>query len=616
MSVSPVLNEALRLADLGYPVFPCIPGSKKPITKHGLLDASTDPEQIQGWWMDHPDANVAMRTEGLIVVDLDGNDNPWLGDLDARWNDFVGVPSSITPRGGRHFLFRQPEGKAWRNTESRLAPKVDTRANGGYILVPPSVVNGVPYRWVEVQELEVAPDRLTEPPQWLIAMLDRLVAEKSKTTVEDGSNGQIVEGKRNATLTSFAGTMRRVGMHRNEIASALHCVNSNRCAPCLDRSEVDRIAESVAKYPPDQIAAAAAGGADRGTSRPLPPLRSAGDLIGSFPVLRDPVIHGLIRRGETMNVIAPPKTGKSWLTTDLALSVASGCTWLKAYRTERGSVLILDNELHGETSANRIPRVAAARNITLDEYFERLFIMNLRGCLMDIFSLGAIFDSLEPNRFKVIILDAFYRFMPPDTDENDNGAMARMYNQLDLYADRLGACFVLIHHTSKGNQSGKWITDVGAGAGSQSRATDTHLVLRPHEENGVVVLDAAVRSWPPLVSRCLQWQFPVWEPADDLDPTQLRAEKPKRKKEVEETLPEEEQVSAFVRQFVSEEPKTKTAILRAAKKGGYSERSATRLLRAGEQDEIVHRWSFGSNRPVSFATKRKPSKEEKANGKS
>lgn len=48
------------------------------------------------------------------------------------------------------------------------------------------------------------------------------------------------------------------------------------------------------------------------------------------------------------------------------------------------------------------------------------------------------------------------------------------------------------------------LTDVGAGAGSQSRATDAHVVLRPHEEDGVAVLDAAVRSWPPIEPMCMR----------------------------------------------------------------------------------------------------------------
>ena len=92
---------------------------------------------------------------------------------------------------------------------------------------------------------------------------------------------------------------------------------------------------------------------------------------------------------------------------------------------------------------------------------------------------------------------------------------------------------MLVHHSTKGNQSGKAVTDVGAGAGSQSRATDTHLVLRPHEQDGVVVLDAAVRSWPPVMPRCLRWTFPVWTPDDALDPAALRSERPRRRPKAE-----------------------------------------------------------------------------------
>ena len=47
--------------------------------------------------------------------------------------------------------------------------------------------------------------------------------------------------------------------------------------------------------------------------------------------------------------------------------------------------------------------------------------------------------------------------------------MANIYNQIDWCADQLGCSFVLIHHASKGNQSVKSVTDVGSGAGSQSR---------------------------------------------------------------------------------------------------------------------------------------------------
>ena len=65
---------------------------------------------------------------------------------------------------------------------------------------------------------------------------------------------------------------------------------------------------------------------------------------------------------------------------------------------------------------------------------------------------------------------AFYRFLPAGTDENANADMASLYNHIDRYAADLGCAFVLIHHSSKGNQSGKSVTDVGAGAGSHADA--------------------------------------------------------------------------------------------------------------------------------------------------
>jgi len=309
-----------------------------------------------------------------------------------------------------------------------------------------------------------------------------------------------------------------------------------------------------------------------------------------------------------MNLIAVPKMGKSWLVTDLAISVATGRPWLGLYPTVRGNVLIIDNELHGETSANRIPRVAEARRVPLPEIADSVCVENLRGQLRDLFALGPYFDSIEVGRFKVIILDAFYRFIPKDTDENDNGSVAQLYNYLDHYGQRLGCSFVLIHHASKGSQSHKAITDVGAGAGSQSRATDAHLILRAHEEDEVVVLDAAVRSWPPIEPMCLRWAFPVFDPAPDLDPTALRSDRRRRRGKEKEAAPPKPEwdVDTFVKTCLAEEGRLKDVILDMAVKHGISKARAKSLLRLAEAEKKVHRWVKGANRPVRYATAPQP----------
>jgi hypothetical protein len=351
-----------------------------------------------------------------------------------------------------------------------------------------------------------------------------------------------------------------------------------------------------------------------GSPTPGPQFRSVLELATDFPSLRRPILHGLLREGETMNIISAPKAGKSWLVTDLALAVATGRPWLESFPTEPGEVLILDNELHCETSAHRVPQVAAARGIRWEEVGGRIFIDNLRGRLQDLFALGPYFEALEPGRFQLIILDAFYRFMPLDKDENDNGTMAHLYNYLDHYAHRQQCSFVLIHHASKGNQSGKSLTDVGAGAGSQSRATDTHLVLRPHEQDGCIVLEAAVRSWPPVAPLCLRWEFPVWLPDNTLDPAALRQERPRRRTPPEpriERTPEPPWTpERFVEAFVGTEPQPQWGLIDVAMASGVSERRAISLFRRAVAKGLLYRWPCGPDRSPRFAREPPPAEPQ------
>ncbi len=261
-SANAMLLEALRYARLGYPVFPCRPGEKVPLTNHGFQDATTDASQIEAWWARHPNANIGISTAGLLVIDVDGADNPWPDDL-SRAQDLSTCPTSITPRGGRHYIFRQPDGRQWACTAGKIAPKVDTRANGGYIVVPPSVVNGKAYRWSV--PLDGGSDLLPGPSDRLVAELDAAGGNGNGSGAHPDAHGApqgadvpgagnvIPAGQRNATLARLAGSMRRVGLARDEITSALERVNQNRCQPPLSTIEVEKIAASIARYDPDQV---------------------------------------------------------------------------------------------------------------------------------------------------------------------------------------------------------------------------------------------------------------------------------------------------------------------------------------------------------------------------
>jgi len=335
-------------------------------------------------------------------------------------------------------------------------------------------------------------------------------------------------------------------------------------------------------------------------------------LREAFPHLREPVIDGLLRRGELMNVIAPPKAGKSWFVLDLALSVATGRPWLE-FDTTPGRVLVLDNELHPPTLSHRLDKVADAREIPREDYddCDRVFLDTCRGKGLDLFALRDYFAGVPADFYTLVIIDAFYRFLPTGIDENSNADLTALYNELDTLADRLHCCLVLVHHSTKGSQSQKSIVDVGAGAGAMSRATDTHLILRAHEEENVVVLEAAVRSFPPVNPVCLRWTFPVWQVEPELDPAKLsegRRKKPDKPADEAKAKGAPITPEKFVEAFLSTEPKAKDLIILDAANAGVAERKARMLLAAVESKGLAYPWEYGSDRrrKLSYATRPQP----------
>jgi hypothetical protein len=233
------MDAALRYADLGFRVFPCIVGGKEPACEHGCLDATTDEEQITRWWTANPLLNVAISTDGLFVVDVDPDGKNWITTVDAA--DLLRGPITATPRKGCHYWFRQ-NGVELKNTVSVIAPGVDTRANGGYVLAPPSVVDGKAYHWVSELESD-----LPEPPGWIIELLGH------RTPLRESVGEQIIVGSRNQALIRFAGYLRRSGMGEQEILTSLEAINANRCRPPLPGREVASIAKSAARFDPDMV---------------------------------------------------------------------------------------------------------------------------------------------------------------------------------------------------------------------------------------------------------------------------------------------------------------------------------------------------------------------------
>ncbi len=236
---------------------------------------------------------------------------------------------------------------------------------------------------------------------------------------------------------------------------------------------------------------------------------SISDLIRDNPDLRPIVIDGVLRRGETANIIASPKVGKSFLAGNLAWCIADGRPWL-SHKVAQGKVLVIDNELHPETLASRLYRIAMEMQIDAASS-DAIDVICLRGQNIDIHAIELRLALIEPGTYTLAIVDALYRTLPIGTSENDNAAMMAIYNRLDHYAAKWDAAIAVVHHSSKGAQGDKSVTDVGSGAGAISRAADTHIVIRPHEQPDLCVLECVTRSFKSPEPVSIRFDWPVWE---------------------------------------------------------------------------------------------------------
>ena len=144
-----MLEHALKYASLGWAVFPCRPGDKSPATEHGLHDATTDPDQIRAWWTEQPNCNIGLacgEPSGVVALDLDvknGGTEFWAAAVEDNGSLPEGAYESQTGGGGTHYLFAF---NGERNYD--IAPGVEIRSTGRYIVLPPSIhPSGNSYEW-------------------------------------------------------------------------------------------------------------------------------------------------------------------------------------------------------------------------------------------------------------------------------------------------------------------------------------------------------------------------------------------------------------------------------------------------------------------------------------
>jgi hypothetical protein len=237
------LRQALAFAARGWPVLPCQPGQKTPATRHGVRDASTDPGRITAWFGRHSDWNLAIATgaPGPDVLDVDQHGEAGNGYAAFRHLRDAGLLAGATawvrtPSGGLHAYFT---GTGQRNGHLP-AHHLDFRSRGGYVLTPPSQVDGKAYQLIQafrgrgilnweavIQHLHPQREPLprhSQPGRQDLSGLARWVASQGEGNRNAGlfwAANRALDGDPAADLSPLAAAARQAGLGEREITRTL-----------------------------------------------------------------------------------------------------------------------------------------------------------------------------------------------------------------------------------------------------------------------------------------------------------------------------------------------------------------------------------------------------------
>lgn len=421
------------------PVFPCKP-TKAPYTAHGFKDATLNLVQIREWFARWPDALVAVPTGAaskLLVVDVDPDGAAWYHENADRL-----APGRVhRTRRGHHLLYRMPE-EPIGNSAGKLAPGVDVRAEGGYII------------WWAAHGLEAAGDLadIAAPPGWLLEAL------KGADRPANPVNGTVIEGGRHDALKRMAAKLRRAGLKGAPLEKALLHWNDEHCSPPQDRDDVIRLA---ADFTPK-------AGADPETERPFV-LVPVSELM-KISAAPEYVVAGLIEKGSRVGFVAPPESAKSLFAQHLAATVATG-RGFHHRQVQRGLAVYLFGEgQHG--AARRFQALEAHYKLGLAD--AALVISKVATSLLDPLETLRVRDAIRAaeDRYSLpltlLVVDTVARFIAPG-DESKAQDMGAYIAAVDQLAGDAAA--ISCHHPGHGDSTR------GRGSSSWKAALDTEYTM-------------------------------------------------------------------------------------------------------------------------------------------
>lgn len=163
-----ILDHALKSAEKGFYIFRLKANSKTPLSSGWQNEATRDPSTIKKWFSKNPNLNYGIYagkfgvSDALLIVDVD-NKGEKKGDeevfkLELEGFEFPKTYSQFTPTGGKHYVYRIQN--AVKQSVGKIAPGLDIRSRGGYVVGSGSIISGKSYTLEE--------HTIIEAPAWLI----------------------------------------------------------------------------------------------------------------------------------------------------------------------------------------------------------------------------------------------------------------------------------------------------------------------------------------------------------------------------------------------------------------------------------------------------------------
>lgn len=446
-------------------MIPVQPGGKRPLVPWiEYQNRRPTEEEIHRWWQQYPNANIGIVTgkiSRVVVIDLD----PDKDDNENGAKIYEQAPTDLivkTGRGGCHLYYHYPEDVDHISNRVSLLPGVDVRADGGYVVAPPSAhSSGRLYGWARRGEPR-------ELPPHLVGLLtshtpvERDDEESSSKWLSDLLAG-VGEGQRNDACARLCGYLFGKGMPKDVVLAIVRQWNGKNHPPLPDH-EVAATVESVCKtahrrgiVPQSQLQD---GGTGQASASPFSVVNIQEYMTRHGSSQVSWLVQDWLPEATVGFVVAPPGSYKTWLTFDMAVSVATGTPFLGKYPVQRtGPVLLIQQEdFHGDI-AQRLAVILQSRldlraEVTGDDQFEvkvppemSIYIhpdRNLR------FADQVVMDALELRirelRPVLVILDPLYSAAM--TDDYMTKSAEQML-RLKIMRDRYDCSFLVAHHTTK-----------------------------------------------------------------------------------------------------------------------------------------------------------------------